>query len=88
MKGKFKKPRRARKRKGKKSHLTSRKKTTVTDKGKEEESESYRRLRLAMQKMYEFNKEEPTVKCIGCENYFYSEDGMRNTFQTCAHKHE
>ena len=80
-KGKSKKPRRARKWKGKKSHLTSRKKTTVTGKGKEEESELYRRLRLAMQKMYEFNKEKPTVKCIGCENYFYSEDGMQTHFQ-------
>ena len=34
-----------------------------------------------MQKMYEFNKEEPTVKCIGCEIYFYSQEGMRTHFQ-------
>ena len=81
MKGKSKKPRRGRKCKGKKSHMTSRKKKTLTDKGNEEESESYRKLRLAMQKMYEFNKEEPTEKCIGCENYFYSEEGMQTHFQ-------
>ena len=74
--GKSKKPRRGRKCKGKKSHLTSRKKKTLTDKGNEEESESYRRFRVAMQNMYAFNKEEPTVKCIGCEIYFYSKDGM------------
>ena len=79
--GKLKEPRRGRKRKGKKSHLMSRKKKTVTDKGNEEESEAYRRLRVAMQNMYAFNKEEPTVKCIGCEIYFYSEDGMRTYFQ-------
>ena len=88
--GKLKKPRRGRKCKGKKSHLMSRKKKTLTDKGNEdtlsdkgneEESESYRRLRVAMQNMYVFNKEEPTVKCIGCEIYFYSKDGMRTHFQ-------
>ena len=88
--GKSKKPRRGRKRKGKKSHLMSRKKKTLSDKGNEdtlsdkgneEESESYRRLRVAMQNMYAFNKEEPTVKCIGCEIYFYSEDGIQTHFQ-------
>ena len=79
--GKSKKPRRGRKHKEKKSHLMSRKKKTVTDKGNEEESEAYRRLRVAMQNMYAFNKEEPTVKCIACEIYFYSEDGMRTHFQ-------
>ena len=79
--GKSKKPRRGRKRKGKKSHLKSRKKKTVTDKGNEEESEAYRRLRVAMQNMYAFNKEEPTVKCIACEIYFYSKDGMGTHFQ-------
>ena len=88
--GKSKKPRRGRKRKGKKSLLMSRKKKTLSDKGNEdtlsdkgneEESESYRRLRVAMQNMYAFNKEEPTVKCIGCEIYFYSEDGMQTHFQ-------
>ena len=69
------------KRRGKKSHLTSRKKKTVSDQGNEEESESYKRLRKAIRNMYAFNKEEPTVKCIGCEIYFYSEDGMRTHFQ-------
>ena len=68
-------------RRGKKSHLTSRKKKTVSDQGNEEESESFKRLRKAMQNMYAFNKEEPMVKCIGCEIYFYSEDGMRTHFQ-------
>ena len=79
--GPSKKNRKGKKRKGKKSHLTSRKKKTVSDKGNEEESEAYKRLRKAMQNMYTFNKEEPTVKCIGCEIYFYSEDGMRTHFQ-------
>ena len=31
--------------------------------------------------MYAINKEEPTVKCIGCEIYFYSEDGMKTHFK-------
>ena len=79
--GPSKKNRKGKKRKGKKSHLTSRKKKTVSDKGNKEESEAYKRLRKAMQNMYTFNKEEPTVKCIGCEIYFYSEDGMRTHFQ-------
>ena len=65
----------------KKSHLTSRKKKTVSDQSDEEESESYKRLRKAIKEMFAFNKEEPTVKCIGCEIYFYSEDGMRTHFQ-------
>ena len=34
-----------------------------------------------MQNMYAINKEEPMVKCIGCDIYFYSEDGMRTHFQ-------
>ena len=34
-----------------------------------------------MQNMYAINKEEPTVKCIGCDIYFYSEDGMKTHFQ-------
>ena len=34
-----------------------------------------------MKEMYAFNKEEPMVKCIGCEIYFYSDDGMRTHFQ-------
>ena len=67
--------------KGKKSHLSSRKKKTVSDKGNEKESEAYKRLRKAMEDMYAFNKEEPMMKCIGCEIYFYSEDGMRTHFQ-------
>ena len=61
--------------------MTSRKKKTVSDQSDEEESESYKRLRKAIKEMYAFNKEEPTVKCIGCEIYFYSEDGMRTHFQ-------
>ena len=79
--GPSKKNRKGKQHRGKKSHLTSRKKKTVSDKGNEEESEAYKRLRKAMQNMYAFNKEEPTVKCIGCEIYFYSEDGMRTHFQ-------
>ena len=79
--GPSKKNRKGKKRRGKKSHLTSRKKKTVSDQGNKEESESYKRLRKAIQNMYAFNKEEPTVKCIGCEIYFYSEDGMRTHFQ-------
>ena len=79
--GPSKNNRKGKQRRGKKSHLTSRKKKTVSDKGNEEESEAYKRLRKAMQNMYAFNKEEPTVKCIGCEIYFYSEDGMRTHFQ-------
>ena len=75
--GPFKKNRKGKKRRGKKSHLTSRKKKTVSDQGDEEESESFKRLRKAMQNMYAINKEEPTVKCIGCDIYFYSEDRMR-----------
>ena len=79
--GPSKKNRKGKNHRGKKSHLTCRKKKTVSDQGNEEESESYNRLRKAIQNMYAFNKEEPTVKCIGCEIYFYSEDGMRTHFQ-------
>ena len=79
--GPSKKNRKGKKCRGKKSHLTSRKKKTVSDRGNEEESEAYKRLRKAMQNMYAFNKEEPMVKCICCEIYFYSEDGMRTHFQ-------
>ena len=61
--------------------MTSKKKKTVSDQGDKEESEAYKRLRKAMQNMYAINKEEPTVKCIGCDIYFYSEDGMRTHFQ-------
>ena len=49
--GPSKKARKGKKRKGKKSHLTSRKKKRVSDKGNEEESEAYKRLRIAMQNM-------------------------------------
>ena len=79
--GPSKKNRKGKNHRGKKLHLTRRKKKTVSDQGDEEESESFKRLRKAMQDMYAFNKEEPTVKCIGCEIYFYSEDGMRTHFQ-------
>ena len=72
--GTSKKNRKGKNHRRKKSHLTSRKKKTVSDQGDEEESESYKRLRKAIKEMYAFNKEEPTVKCIGCEIYFYSED--------------
>ena len=80
-KGPSKKNRKGKKRRGKKSHLTSRKNKTVSDQGDKEESESFKRLRKAMQNMYAINKEEPMVKCIGCDIYFYSEDGMRIDFQ-------
>ena len=73
-KGPSKKNRKGKKGRGKKSHLTSREKKTVSDQDDEEESESFKRLRKTMQNMYAINKEEPTVKCIGCEMYFYSED--------------
>ena len=79
--GKLRKPTRRRKCKVKKSQLTSRKKKTVSGKGKEEESEAYKKLRLALQNVYSINREEPTVKCISCETYLYSEDGMRTHFQ-------
>ena len=59
--GPSKKNRKGKKPRGKKSHLTSRKKKTVSDQGDEEESESFKRLRKAMQNMYAFNKEEPMV---------------------------
>ena len=83
MNGKSKKARTSKKRKGKKSHLTNSPKKNVTDSGKEEEeeSESYMRLRSAIQEIYDINREKPTVKCIGCETLFFSEDGMRTHFQ-------
>ena len=83
MNRKSKKARTTRKRKGKKSHLTNSPKKNVTDSGKEEEeeSESYRKLRSAIREIYDINREQPTVKCIGCETLFFSEDGMRTHFQ-------
>ena len=78
--GPSKKNRKGKKPRGKKSHLTSRKKKTVIVYG-EEESESLERLRKAIQNVYAINKEKPTVKCIGCETYFHTEDGMKTHFQ-------
>ena len=54
--GKLRKPTRRRKCKVKKSQLTSRKKKTVSGKGKEEESEAYKKLRLALQNVYSINR--------------------------------
>ena len=70
-----------RKRKGKKLQLMSRKKKTVSSKRTEVEEEAYRKLRVALQNVYAINKEQPRVKCIGCDTYFYSEEGMRTYFQ-------
>ena len=75
------KPMTRRKHKGKKSQLTSRKKKTVSSKRTEVEEEAYRKLRVALQNVYAINKEQPTVKCIGCDTYFYSEEGMQTHFQ-------
>ena len=80
-KGSSKKDRKGKKVRGKKSDLTSRKKKTVSDQVDKKESQSFKRLIEAMQNMYAINKEEPTVKCIGCEIYFYSEDGMKTHFK-------
>ena len=91
--GTSKNPRRGRKCKGRKSHLTSRKKKSMTDKGNEEEcdtstdkgtkeeSDAYKKLRLAIWKVYEVKKEQPKVKCIGCDIHFYTDEGMRTHFQ-------
>ena len=45
---KLRKPMRRSKHKGKKSQVTNSKKSTVSDKGNEEESEAYKKLRIAL----------------------------------------
>ena len=79
--GPSKKNRKGKKPRGKKSHLTRRKKITVIEQGDKDESESFEQLQKAIQNVYVFNKETPTVKCIGCETYFYSEEGMKTHFK-------
>ena len=75
--GKFSKKGKKRRRKGTKSQLTRRKKRTVSatvDKTLEQ-------LKAAMYKAYSVNQDKPTVKCLGCDTYFFSDDGMRTHFK-------
>ena len=75
--GKFSKKGKKRRRKGTKSQLTRRKKRTVNatvDKTLEQ-------LKAAMYKAYSVNQDKPTVKCLGCDTYFFSKDGMRTHFK-------
>ena len=79
--GKLSKQGKRRRRKGSKSQLTRRKKRTVSATVQKKDSASLEKLKAAMYKAYSISQDKPTVKCLGCDTYFFAVDGMRTHFK-------